>query len=130
MGPMEKRTVKRAVLAIGARLLTMLTINQKENHVHLGEFCFFEVIFKPFRFTWSMKTTSSMDPNDMVKEIIKVNFPKNTVKLYSNRFWAIIIATTKSANNLCSFVCMATVVKTTWSSGKWRCVSALLTEFI
>ena len=25
-----------------------------------------------FRFTWSMKTTSSMDPTDMVKEIKKV----------------------------------------------------------
>jgi len=27
---------------------------------------------RSLRFTWSMKTTSSMDPNDMVKEIIKV----------------------------------------------------------
>ena len=71
-----------------------------------------------------MKTTSSMDPNDMVKEIIKVFHSKATVP-YPFRFWAIIIATTKSANNLCSSVCMATVVKTTWSSGKWRCVSVL-----
>ena len=71
-----------------------------------------------------MKTTSSMDPNDMVKEIIKVLL---LLKVHNdlplNRFWAIIIATTKSVNNLCSFVCMATVVKITWSSGKWRCVS-------
>ncbi len=29
---------------------------------------------RSLRFTWSMKTTSSMDPADMIKEIRKVNF--------------------------------------------------------
>ncbi|RNA16944.1 MAP microtubule affinity-regulating kinase 3, partial [Brachionus plicatilis] len=31
-----------------------------------------EVKPRSLRFTWSMKTTSSMDPNDMMKEIRKV----------------------------------------------------------
>ncbi len=59
-----------------------------------------EIKPRSLRFTWSMKTTSSMDPNDMMKEIRKVLDANNCDYEQKERFLLMCVHGDPNADSL------------------------------
>ena len=84
---------------------------------------------RSLRFTWSMKTTSSMDPADMMREIRKVNSNDRLIDVFFFFlffFFRFLISTIVIMNNERNFsysVFMAIRIQIQLSHGKWKCAN-------
>ena len=111
-----------------------------------------EVKPRSLRFTWSMKTTSSRDPNEIMAEIKKVSssllfiysfflffkltidlqmaesFMQSTLQAFTSsphcRYWTRTTVTTSRGRGSCFYASTATPTLTRWSSGRLKCASS------
>lgn len=86
-----------------------------------------EIKPRSLRFTWSMKTTSSMDPSDMMREIRKVSRSTPPLVrssfLFACRFSISTIVIMNNERNFSYSVFMAIRTPIRLSHGRWKCAN-------